>query len=157
MEYLGQHNERKVYWWEYLADNFNELPDNDWICLAIEDRLPEGELFGKFVRFAVAKGILEFKTFGKESIHLDDEFDHIHVAMKVIEGSPDRLVMTTWHDDESLANTFWQCFHATALPNGTINENVKIVCFHFDNKNKKEELANYLKRFNDGWLPPDEE
>ena len=157
MDYLGEHNSRKVYWSNYSEEEFHKLPDSNWICFAIENGLPLGELFEKFVRVSIQKNIFEFKAYGKLSTHLDDDFDHIIVEMKVIEGYSEIDVMTTWHDKENLASAFWGCFHATCLPDNADTSNLKIVCFHFDNIDFRKELKDYLKRFNEGWLPSDEE
>lgn len=158
MEYLGVHNNRKVYWWNYSEDNFKELPDDNWVCFSIENGLPEEKLFEKFVRETIKKGILEFKAYGKLSTHLDDDFDSVMVQMKYIENHSKEIdIMTTWHDKEGLASAFWQCFHATCLPDTANLDNLKIVCFHFDNVDFQSEFKNYLKRFNEGWLPSEEE
>ena len=157
MEYLGTHNNRNVYWCNYSEVNFAELPDRNWICLTIENGLPDGKLFEKFVRISIQKNILEFKAHGKLSTHLDDDFDHVMVQMKYIENYPGIDVMTTWHENEGLASTFWQCFHATSLPDNADTENLKIVCLHFDNMDFQDELKDYIKRFNEGWLPSEEE
>ncbi|MEO5947948.1 MAG: hypothetical protein ABIP79_14110 [Chitinophagaceae bacterium] len=157
MEYLGKHSDREVYWWNFSVKNFDELPKGDWVGFSIEEKLPEYDLFEKFARASIAKGILEFKAFGKESTKLDDWFDDVIVLLNVMDNQPDAFVMTTWNDKESLADAFWQCFHATALPDEVVNENVKIVCFHINDIDKRDELKNYLKLFNEGWLPSDEE
>ena len=157
MEYLGEHKGRKVFWWKYSDDNFNELPDKDWICFAMEDVLPNEEMFEKFARESINKNILEFKAFGKNSSMLDDWFDETMVVMEAMENHPEIDVMTTWHNNEGLASAFWQCFYATCLPETTDYSNLKIVCFHFDNADKRNEIKNYLKRFNEGWLPSEEE
>ncbi|GAB5551778.1 MAG: hypothetical protein Sapg2KO_13690 [Saprospiraceae bacterium] len=63
--------------------------------------------------------------------------------------------MTTWHNNESLADTFWQCFFATCLPETTDYEKLQIVCIDLDGKNRKEELSNYINRFEKDWLSKD--
>ena len=113
MEYLGEHKGRKVFWWKYSDENFNELPDKDWICFAMEDVLPNEEMFEKFAREFINKNILEFKAYGKNSSMLDDWFDEMMVVMEIMENHPEIDVMTTWYSDEGLASAFWQCFYAT--------------------------------------------
>jgi len=157
MEYLGEHSDRKVYWWQYADENFNVLPDNDWICFAMEDDLPSREAFGKFARWAIGKNILEFKAYGPNSSILDDWFDETMVIMEMDENRPEIDVMTTWHSNEGLASAFWQCFYATCLPDTTNYKNLKIVCFHFNDIGVRENFKNYIKQFNDGWLPSDKE
>ena len=157
MEYLGIHGDRKVYWWNYFEKNFDTLPDGNWICFAMEEGLPEDELLEKFIRKSIQKKILEFKAYGKLSSKLDDRFDQIMVNMEVLEKCPEIDVMTTWHNNEGLASAFWQCFHATCLPDTTNFKDLKIVCFHFDNIDFRKEIKIYLKQFNEGWLPSNEE
>jgi hypothetical protein len=157
MEYLGVHNDRKVYWWEYSEKNLDKLPDSNWICFVIEDGLPQSDLFEKFVRTSIHKGLLEFKAYGKLSSKLDDSFDETMVLMETIEGHLEIDITTTWHNKEGLASAFWQCFHATCLSETTDSNNLKIICVHFDNTNRKQELKNYIERFNEGWLPSEED
>jgi|TARA_R110000737_G_C14589687_1_gene487274 hypothetical protein len=61
--------------------------------------------------------------------------------------------MATWHNDESLTDSFWQCFFATCLPETADYEKLKIVCTDLDGVNRNDELANYLNRFEQGCLP----
>jgi hypothetical protein len=157
MEFLGEHSNRKVFWWKYDEKAFEELPVNDWICFAIEDGLPGTGLFEKFAKAAINKNILEFKAYGNDSSILDDWFDETMVAMETMENHPEIDVMTTWHSNEGLASAFWQCFYATCLPKTTKYDNLKIVCFHFNDIDVSDKLRNYIKQFNDGWLPSDEE
>jgi hypothetical protein len=59
MQSIGKYHDRQVYWLDY--DSFsNELPDKDWVCLAIANRPPDFNKFDTFVRTAIAKNILEF-------------------------------------------------------------------------------------------------
>jgi len=73
--------------------------------------------------------------------------------MEVVESHSETEVMTTWHNDESLANSFWQCFFATCLPETTNYEKLKIVCTDLDGIDRKDELAHYLSQFKQGWIP----
>jgi hypothetical protein len=95
MQYLGEQNGRKTYWWEFSLENFHELPDKDWIAFAIEDGMSNYEMFDKFARVSISNGILEFKAFGKLSEKLHDCFDETVVTLNVIENQPDVFVMTT--------------------------------------------------------------
>src|SRR5215475_132025 len=120
MEYLGQHSGRKVYWWEFSEKTLEELPDTNWICFAISDKNPfQNEKINcirTFVKTCIDKNLLEFKAFGKYSSDLDDFFD-IQVVLELEKGmGKDIFIMTTWHDKDSLADAFWQCFYATCLP-----------------------------------------
>jgi len=157
MEYLGIHNDRKVYWSGYSEDKFNELPDNNWICFAIVNLKPEYNNFEKFVRLSIEKGILEFKTWGDFCDELHDYFDETVAELEVLEGHETIDVMTTWHSKEGIASAFWECFYATCLPDNVNLKDLKIVCVHLENIDMREELKEFLKRFDEGWLPSEEE
>jgi hypothetical protein len=109
MDSVGQYFGRQVYWLNYkqFAD---QLPDKDWVCLAISNSQPDIGTFDKFVRTSIEKGIHEFKGHGKFGEYLHDLFDEIVVNMEVIEGHPESDVMTTWHNDETLADTSGNVF-----------------------------------------------
>lgn len=156
MESLGEYNGRKVFWLEFLEKNFQELSVSDWICFGMSDENPFNEPLSatltKFCGIAIDRGVLEFKAFGKESSKFDDFFDS-EVVTKNLESGEDSFVMITWHDKESLASAFWQCFHATCIPDDADHNNLKIVCLHFENIDKRQELKSFLEKFNKGWLP----
>jgi hypothetical protein len=154
MEYLGSHLDRKVYWWNFSESNFDELPDKDWVCFVMENGLPEREIFEKFTRVTIQKNIVEINSFGKLSETLHDWFDEVVVEMNVLENKPDVFVMTTWHNNESLANAFWYSVYCSGSDMYGC-EDAKIICFHISNIDKKEELKNYLNRFKEGWAPSD--
>ena len=105
MDRLGQYSARQVYWLDY-KQYADELPAEDWICLAISNTRPDKDTFDKFVRTSIEKGIHEFKGHGKFGELLHDLFDETMVYMETIEGHPESEVMTTWHNDETLADTF---------------------------------------------------
>lgn len=75
------------------------------------------------------------------------------VEMETMEDHFEIGVMTTWHNNETLADVFWQCFFATCFPEYTNYENIKIVCSDLDGINRANELEHYIKRFEEGWLP----
>jgi hypothetical protein len=154
MEKIGKYFGRQIYWLEYnqLTD---QLPDKDWVCLAISNIEPEINMLDKFVRNAISKNILEFKGHGKFGEKLHDLFDETMVEMEVVENHPEIDVMTTCHNDQTLADTFWECFFSTCLPETADLDNIKIVCVDFDGKNRIEELKSYLIEFELGWLPSD--
>jgi hypothetical protein len=63
MQSIGKYFERQIYWVDF--DNFsNELPNKDWLCLAIADKQPNLDKFDKIARTAITKNILEFKVHG---------------------------------------------------------------------------------------------
>lgn len=154
MQNIGKYFDRQIYWINY--NNFvDQLPDKDWLCLAISNIEPDIDTFDKFVRTSISKNILEFKGHGKFGEKLHDLFDETMVEMEVIEKHAEIGVMTTWHNDETLADAFWQCFFATCLPETSDLDNIKIVCVDLDGVDRKEELKSYLKEFELGWLPSD--
>lgn len=157
MEFLGEHNKRKVYWWNYSGETLNELPLEPWLCFAIVDELPEFDLFERFAKTAIKKNVYEFKVFGNLSSKLDDLFDEIMVIEEVINKSDSIEVMTTWHDKEGFASAFWQSFYATCVPESVNRDTIKIVCCHFQNRNLEKELKIFINRFNDGWIPSENE
>lgn len=154
MQSIGKYSDREVYWLDY--NNFaNHLPDKDWVCLAISNIEPDIDTFDKFVRTSISKNILEFKGHGKFGEKLHDLFDETVVIMEVLEKHSEIGVMTTWHNDETLADAFWQCFFATCLPETSDLDAIKVVCVDLDGINRTEELQSYLKEFESGWLPSD--
>jgi hypothetical protein len=156
MTYLGEHINRKVYWWNYGQDNHEEWPDKDWICFAIADVPVTVDAFDKFARHAIKKGIAELIAYGKCSEQIHDLFDEIAVEMEVMEQHAEVDVMTTWHE-EGIASAFWQCFYVTCLPDTADLKNLKIICLDFNSKDQKEKLKDFLIKFNEGWIPSDEE
>lgn len=154
MQLIGKYLERQVFWVDY-GHISSELPDKDWLCLAIANQQPDLDRFDCFVRTAIAKNILEFKGNGVFGEKLHDLFDETMVAMEVMEGQHANGVMTTWHNDETLADTFWQCFFVTCLPEKADLDNITIICTDLDGVNRADELKNYIKEFESGWLPPE--
>lgn len=75
------------------------------------------------------------------------------MIMETMENHHEIGVMTTWHNDQTLADAFWQCFFATCLPDTADHDHIKIVCTDLDGINRTEELRSYIKKFETGWLP----
>ncbi|MDO1445663.1 hypothetical protein Q0590_05350 [Rhodocytophaga aerolata] len=154
MNLIGKYFGRHVFWLDY--DKFgNQLPDKDWICLAIANNEPDIDNFDTFVRTSISKNILEFKGHGHFGEKLHDLFDETMVIMETMENHNEIGLMTTWHNDDTLADTFWQCFFATCLPETADLENLKIVCTDLDGINRFDELKSYIEEFELGWLPSD--
>lgn len=135
MEKVGEYFGRQVYWLDY-KHYANQLTEKDWVCLAISNAKPDTDTFDKFVRTSIAKGIFEFKGYGEFGELLHDLFDEIAIRMETEEGHPEIEVMTTWHDDEILADTFWQCFYVTCVPDHVDYDNISIVCTDIDGVNR---------------------
>ncbi len=153
MDYIGQHFDRKVYWLDYDKFSADKLPDKDWICLAVANTNPDSYNFDKFVRASIDSGIVEFKGHGTFGEKLHDLFDETMSVMEVMEKHSEIGVMTTWHNRQTLADAFWQCFFATCLPDTVDYDNIKVVCTDLDSVDRRQELKDYLDRFNKGWLP----
>jgi hypothetical protein len=152
MHLIGTYFGRHVFWLDY--DQFpTQLPDKDWLCLAIANHPPDLNAFDTFVRTSIARTILEFKGHGRFGERLHDVFNETVVSMELYEHHSDIRVMTTWHTNEPLVHTFWQCFFATCLPETADLDNIKIVCTDLDGVNRSDELKNYLVKFESGWLP----
>lgn len=154
MQTIGKYFDRQIYWLDY--DKFSDqLPDKDWVCLAIANNQPDIDKFDKFVRTAIERNISEFKGHGSFGEMLHDLFDQTMVVMETMEGHNQIDVITTWHNDQTLADVFWQCFFATCLPDTTDYDDIKVVCTDLDGVNRATELKNYIKEFELGWLPDD--
>jgi hypothetical protein len=116
MKLIGTYQTRQVFWFDYGQFQLEELPTKDWLCLATSDIHPNDQKFEKFIRHSIDHGILEFKGHGEFGVELHDLFDETMTHMEIVENHEPISVMTTWHNDETLADTFWDCFFATCLP-----------------------------------------
>ncbi|RZK48017.1 MAG: hypothetical protein EOO99_11680 [Pedobacter sp.] len=152
MTSLGKYQNREILWVDYSSYK-SAFPNNDWLCLAVANSNPNWENFEDFIRISIAQNILEFKGCGLFGEKLYDRFDEVMNIMEVIENHNDIEVITTWHNNETLADTFWQCFFATSLPETTDFENIKIVCVDLDGVDRRNELQNYIQKFEWGWIP----
>ena len=156
MDEIGTYQNRKVIWINYDELLDGKMPASDWICLATSSNTkPNVDDFDKFTRDAIANGILEFKGHGAFGELLHDWFDETMVIMEVVENHTELAVMTTWHNKETLAGTFWQCFFATCLPETANHNDLKVVCTDLDGGDRKQELIKYIDQFSNGWLPND--
>lgn len=151
---IGKYFNKQVFWLDY--DNFDDqLPNKDWACLAIANNQPDTDKFDKFVRKSILKNIKEFKGYGQFGEKIHDLFDETMVQMEATENHSAIDIITTWHNDETLADTFWQCLFTTYLPETVGFGNIKIICTDLDKLNRVDELKNYIKEFELGWLPSD--
>ena len=145
---------RKAVWIDYPDLVSGKMPNSDWVCLATSsESQPNFEAFDKFVRESVKNGLLEFKGHGTYGEKLHDWFDDIMSIMHVMESHKEIEIMTTWHNNQTLADAFWQCFGATCLPDEVDFDNITIVCTDLDDINRETELRTFLQRFEEGWLP----
>jgi hypothetical protein len=145
MKEIGTYQSRKVYWFNYNQFQLDQLPTKNWLCLATSDIDPNDEKFEKFVRYGIDNGILEFKGHGL--------FDEIMVDIEISKSLNTIDIATTWHNDETLADAFWQCFFVTTLPTRADLDNISIVCTDIEGNDRITELKGILKRFENGWIP----
>lgn len=153
MELIGTYQGRKTYWWDFDKFEFAKLPTSDWLCLAIANEYPNEKLFNKFAEACIRKNISEFKGqgfFGEQLHHL---FDLTMIDIELKENIKPFEIMTTWHNDEILADVFWQCHFATCLPETTNYDNISIVCTSLSGQNKTTSLKSYIEKFKKGWIP----
>lgn len=156
MEILGKYKNREVIWIEYSKLLKNQMPSSNWICLLTSSiNKPNIENFDKFTRASIKNGILEFKGHGRYGEILHDWFDETMLIMNIMENHPEMDIMTTWHNKESFADAFWQCFFATCLPDTADYKSLKIICSDLDGTNRINELRKYIHKFEQGWLPKD--
>ena len=152
MKKMGVHNGRTSFWLDYPEFQTAELPKKDWLVLAICASAPDTQQFELFARLCIDNDVQEFKGAGSQGELLHDLFDSTIVSMEVFENR-ETQVMTTWHNDETLADAFWQCHFATCLRETTDFDNVTILCTDLDGQDRSDELHGCLQRFEAGWLP----
>lgn len=154
MNKIGTYYNRKIIWVTYDELLQGNMPKDNWICfMTCSKNKPDFPTFDSFTRDAIQNGILEFKghsVFG-ELLHV--WFDETINIMEVMESHAEIDIMTTWHNDQSFADVFWQCFFATCLPDSTDYNNLKIVCLDLDGVNREQELKKKIQRFEDNWIP----
>lgn len=157
MQNIGKHWNRETFYVQFDELKIDELPNSNWVCFAIANEQPNEIVFKQFVRTCIEKDLFEFKAFGQfgETLHLD--FDLEMVEMEVNEGHSEIEVMTTGNNGTDLANTFWECYGATCLPDRADYDKIKVVCVNFDKNNYLMKLTDILKRFNRNWLPKDDD
>ena len=70
-----------------------------------------------FARRAADQGMAYFSTWGPDCERLHDVMDESVVQWEVIEKRPARyFIMTTWHEDEDLAEALWFVRHVAFNP-----------------------------------------
>ena len=153
MNPIGTYQNRKVYWFDYDQFQLDQLPTKNWVCLATSDIDPNDEKYEKFVRHSIDNEILEFKGHGEFGEKLHDLFDKIMVDIEISKNLDTIDITTTWHNNETLADTFWECFFATTLPIRADPDNISIVCTDLKGNNRTTELKGILERFKKGWIP----
>ncbi|MFT3823537.1 MAG: hypothetical protein QM731_06430 [Chitinophagaceae bacterium] len=63
MQYVGEYSGRQVFWLDFKSSQA-ELPDKEWVCLAIANKQPDIDSVEKFARTTTKKNIFEFKGYG---------------------------------------------------------------------------------------------
>ena len=159
MDYIGKHNGFETYYLDLTLEDYNDvLPENNWFefVIANKDFDDSGSsLIDKFIRKSIDRDLLAFKGQGIFGGKLHLTIDLIIVKMEVDEKHTEIDLATTGDNKTDLANGFWECYGAPCLPDRTDYNTLKLVCTSFDGINYKDDLNLLLKRFNEGWLPPD--
>jgi len=150
---LTEYQNRKIFWFDYEKFDLEKLPVKDWLCLAISNSKTIDSKFDGFVKYSIENRILEFKSNGQFGENLHHLFDTIMIDIEISEGIDFINIMTTGSNNELLEDTLWQCFFATCLPKDADFDKISIVCMDIDGIDRKIELTNIIKRFEDGWLP----
>jgi hypothetical protein len=106
-------------------------------CVVIIEELISTEEQKNISRWLVNSGCLYMMAWGVESSSWDDSVDYANLELFDYEDIPDEyLVMTTWHEHESLKDVFWFCKNSVQHEI-YILENVLIL--HITNQNRCEE------------------
>ena len=154
MEHCGKHLGRTVYYLCLDSEAIGAVDKLDnWICFAIASGQYPADEAVEFIRHALMGGMLEFKAQGAHGEDMHDLCDATMVSMEVDEGYPFSDVVTTGNADTDLANAFWECFFATALPDRADYDDLNVVCVSIDGADYRSELEGLLARFVDGWIP----
>lgn len=153
MKPIGTYQTHQVFWFDYDQFQLEQLPTKNWVCLATSDIDPNDEKFEKFVRHSIDSKILEFKGHGKFGEKLHDLFDETMTQMEIVENHGPISVMTTWHNDKTLADTLWDFFFATCLPETADLDSISIICTDLKGNDRTSELKKILDRFEGGWIP----
>ena len=157
LDYLGRHLNNDIYYFSPETDHLENLPNENWICLAIANKDFDKPFFEEFVVYSANQGLLEFKAQGEFGELLHDYFDEIIIEYE-FQKNIETDIMTSWYNGKTndLPNCLWDCFYAHILPKDTDFTKTKIVCISFDKVNYKIILKDIISKLNDGWLPPDD-
>ena len=152
MRYLGKCFNQNIYWVNDNTD-LEMIPEEYWICLCVANKKPDMERFRVFAKMAIEKEVLLFMGCGEYGELLHDTFDEMICILETKENHEKIDMVTTWHDKESLKDTFWQGCKSFYLPERTDYENIKIVCMDLDGVDRTEEFKGYIKDFEMGYIP----
>lgn len=153
MQYIGKYYGREVFYLDRQKGYLNELPNNNWQCLLIANGEYDKDAIYTFAQKAIALDVLGIRTQGKFGSQLEMYITLLRIDMEIDENDLETDTSIGGDNEIDLANAFWECFGAQALPERTDYDNLKLVCISFDGKNYKDELKGYIDRFNSGWLP----
>ncbi len=160
MDYLGQHIGYNAYYLDISKEDFTiVLPDKNWYCCAISNidfNDTDSSLVEKFIRTAIERDILSWHGLGQFGQKLHLTFDLIMTKMEVDEKHSEIDVCTIGHESENIDNGFWCCFGTPSLPERADYDTVKLICVSFDGHNYKDKLKMLIERFNDHYLPNDD-
>lgn len=156
MERIGKHFGRTVFYVDLASEpvTFVDQLEN-WICFGIASEVYPSELAEAFIRCALLSGMLEFKAQGANGEELHHLCDMVMVSLEIDEGHSEFDAVTTGDADTDLANAFWECYFATALPDRADFDHLNIVCVSFDGNDYRSALREVLDQFEAGWIPDD--
>jgi hypothetical protein len=90
--------------------------------LVLEQAVPD-DWQDRVSEWLVRSGCLYMMAWGTECSSWDDSVDWANLRVAAVDDIPDdQFVMTTWHDNESLAETFWFAGHAACHPTVALDE-----------------------------------
>ncbi|MDD5363223.1 MAG: hypothetical protein PHN88_13930 [Ignavibacteria bacterium] len=152
MKIIGKYFDKEVFWFDSYGYP-EELPEGNWLCLCVANQRPDLTKFIKFARYAIEKEILLFMGCGEYGELLHDSFDEVIAILETQENHNEIDMMTTWHNNESIKDVFWQGCYGLYLPERTDYDKIKIVCMDLDGMNRVDELKSYINDFEAGYNP----
>lgn len=113
------------------------------LFLALDGRGVDTDEVYRFARLAIGQGLVYLCAWGDECERVHDIFDEVpEIFDPSKEGS---LVMTTWHDGESLESALWFALNS-ALPDDDYEEGFRsIVALSVAQPNWAEEIRNAFR------------
>ena len=160
MELLGNIKDRQILYTNIRADqNWSTvLPIDNWIIFTIADDI-DRELIHEIVKVSLDKLVCYICCAGKLAGFTENIFDleivHRAIQEETQTGKPydyEFSPMTTFH--KNFSEGFW---FATTVAYDTYKDTNTVVCIDFTTKGVKGHLTELLTKFNNNWLPSEED
>jgi len=106
---------------DQLASEWDEVNGPFALFLAADASGVSTDIIGRFSQWAIDAGVFSFSVWGPDCERVHDVFDEVDVGEYPVDGAP--IVMTTWHDNESLGDAlllFWTASAADGKPSGPL-------------------------------------